>query len=117
MHEFSICDVIVKTVLSELNSIQPPPKRLVATSVVVGELRQIVPEQLTFAYECLTKETAAQGSRLEIRRMPTVGECEKCGWRGEMPRARFECAACGSTFATIVGGKELFVENLEVEEE
>lgn len=116
MHEFSICDGLVRTVLSALNDVKPPPKRLIATSVVVGELRQIVPEQLTFAYECLTKDTAAEGSRLDVRRMPAVGECEKCGWSGGMSQTGFECGACGSRLATIIGGKELFVDNLEIEE-
>jgi Zn finger protein HypA/HybF involved in hydrogenase expression len=32
-----------------------------------------------------------------------------------MPRAQFQCDACGSNRAAVVGGRELYVESLEVE--
>jgi hydrogenase nickel incorporation protein HypA/HybF len=98
-----------------MERLQPRPKRLVKTRVVVGALRQVVPEHLRFAYETLSRGTVAEGSTLEIQMVPIVGRCEDCGREGLMPRAQFQCDACGSNRAAVVGGRELYVESLEVE--
>ena len=75
MHEFSICQSIVDTVVEEMEKLDPPPRRLVKTRVVVGELRQIVSECLQFAYESLTKGTPAEGSALDIVPATLTAKC------------------------------------------
>lgn len=117
MHEFSICQSLVDAVVDEMRKIGPGPVRLLKTRVVVGDLRQVVPEFLEQAYKILTKDTIAENSALEIERLPVSGRCEDCGWCGEMPMGKFGCQACGSARAEIVGGRELYLDNLEIEEE
>lgn len=117
MHEFSICQTLVDTVVDEINKIDSKPVRLLKTRVVVGELRQIVPEYLKQAYEILTKDTVADGSTIEIKAIPISGRCEDCGWQGEMPKIEFYCRSCGSNKAEIVGGRELYLESLEIVED
>ena len=108
MHEFSLCEVLVKGVLAQLRQLDPAT-RLVKTSVVVGGLRQIVPEYLQEAYRALTDDTPAAGSELVVRIAPVTGQCNQCGWRGDMPRGIFQCEKCGSRRAEVVGGMELFI--------
>ena len=117
MHEFSICESLVDALLAEMRRIEPPPRRLVRTRVVVGGLRQIVPGYLREAYDLLTKETAAEGSTLEIRSVPIIGKCRGCGWQGDLKEAVFECGKCGSNDMEMVGGTELYLESMEVEQE
>ncbi|MBN1270153.1 MAG: hydrogenase maturation nickel metallochaperone HypA [Kiritimatiellae bacterium] len=117
MHEFSICESLVDAVLAEMRRIEPPPRRLVKSRVVVGGLRQIVPDYLREAYGILTKETPAEGSDLEIRSVPILGKCRACGWQGELQEAVFECPKCGSLDVEMVGGTELYLESMEVEQE
>ena len=116
MHEFSIGQTLVKAVLAELDKPDRNTPTLLKACVVVGALRSIVPEYLEQAYGVLTKDTAAEGSLLEVRIAPVAGKCEDCGWRGEMSRGDFTCRSCGSSRAEIVGGKELYLDHLEVEE-
>ena len=113
MHEFSIAQTIVQAVLAELKKVQPA--RLVRARIVAGNLHQIVSANLTFAYEVLTKETPAAGSRLSIRRVPITAECRQCHWRGKIHGALFACGKCRAGDIEITGGRELYLDSIEVE--
>ena len=115
MHEFSIAQTIVQAVLAELKKVQPA--RLVRARIVAGNLHQLVPGNLTFAYKVLTKETAAAGSSLSIRRVPITAECRQCHWRGVIRGALFACGRCQAGDIEITGGKELYLDSIEVEQD
>jgi hydrogenase nickel incorporation protein HypA/HybF len=115
MHEFSICQTLVQSVLAELDKAAPEPARLVKVTVVVGALRQIVPEYLQQAYQVLTAGTRAGNSALEVTVAPVKGRCEACGRTTELRKDRFTCEACGAAVGEIVGGKELYLASLEIE--
>ena len=117
MHEFSICEKLVQAVLVELDRTRPRPKRLLKARVVVGRLQQIVPDSLQLAYEILTRETAAEGSALELDEVPIKCECRQCGWEGEINDRLFLCHDCGSAEVNVVAGNELYLESLEIEED
>ncbi len=117
MHEFSIGQTIVETVIAEVTKRDPVPSRVLTTRIVVGKLRQLVPEYLQFAYEQLTKDTIAEGSSLEISHKPIIGKCGACGWQGEMDIDGFLCKQCNAHSAEIVSGRELYLESLEIEED
>ena len=115
MHEFSICQGLVKAILSELEKLEPPTPKLQKASVVIGRLRQIIPETLQFAYEILAKETVIAGSTIEIISAPILAKCPKCGWNGEIKEHNFRCHKCGSGEIELSGGMELYLNNLTVE--
>jgi hydrogenase nickel incorporation protein HypA/HybF len=114
LHEFSIAQTIVRSVLAELKKVQPAC--LVRARIVAGELHQLVSANLTFAYEVLTKGTPAAGSRLSIRRVPITAECRQCHWRGRIRGALFVCGRCQAGDIEITGGKELYLDSIEVKQ-
>ena len=115
MHEFSICQGLVKAILSELKKLDPPNPKLVKASVVIGRLRQIIPETLQSSYEALTKDTAIAGSKLQIINAPIIARCPNCGWEGEIKENHFRCGKCGCGEIELSGGMELYLNNLTVE--
>jgi hydrogenase nickel incorporation protein HypA/HybF len=115
VHEFSIAQTIVQAVLAELKKVQPA--RLVRARIVAGNLHQLVSANLTLAYKVLTKDTPAAGSRLSIRRVPITAECRQCHWRGEIRNALFACGRCQSGDIEITGGRELYLDSIEVEQD
>jgi hydrogenase nickel incorporation protein HypA/HybF len=117
MHEFSICRNIVAAVIAEYEKVTPAPLRLIAVRIKAGKLHQIVPESLLTAYEVLTKGTIAENSSLEIDFIEIVCKCDNCDWEGEIDYPFFLCKKCGSDHVTIVQGNELYLENLEIEED
>lgn len=117
MHEYNFGQTIVDMVIAESKKLDPPAMRVLKAVVVVGELRQLIPDYLKFAYETLTQGTVAQGSVLEIESKPVLGRCRACGWTGPLKAAFFKCGACGAGNAEITGGRELYLECLEVEQD
>lgn len=115
MHELAIADSLVKAVLQEMERAGVPPRTLRKARVVVGALQQIVPENLTQAYDLLTRDTAAHGSELSVRTVPVRIACSNCGWNGNLPGGLYICPRCNTTTVTIVEGRELLLDSLEVD--
>jgi len=115
MHELSICQSILDTALEEFRKVDPPPSCILKMRVVVGELRQVVPDFLQSAYEMVTKDTPAEGSDLEIAHVTIKAKCSACGWEGEIPKTDFHCPKCKSSDIEVSGGMELYLESIEVE--
>ncbi len=115
MHELSICTSLVEIILSEMNKLDPPPRKLLKASVAIGKLRQIVPEFLQSAYACLIPGTPAEGSVLEFRELPIKGRCRACGNENLVNDFVFQCAACHGADLEIEQGMELYLESLEVD--
>lgn len=116
MHEFSIAEALVKAVAEELAKLEPPPGRLKRVRVVIGDMRQVVPDTLAFAYETLVKDTPATGSVLEIQPQPITARCRDCSWAGKIEGHVFCCKECDSANVEILTGKELYLSNLEFDE-
>jgi len=114
MHEFSIGQRIVDAVQDELGRLDPPAVRLCKTRVVLGALHQIVPDQLMSAYQLLSEGTPLADSALEVVLAPVVVRCRTCGWQGSIEIPLFRCGACHSLGVDMVGGKELYLDHLEV---
>ena len=112
MHELSIASGI-----AEVAERHAAGRRVVAVSVRVGRLRQVVPSALEFAFELVAQGTVLEGARLELEEVPAAGRCRDCGAQTELSAFPFACAACGALDLEISAGEELSVEELEVEQE
>ncbi len=117
MHEFGICQNIVNIAREELNKLPQKNVHLIKMRVVVGKLHAIVNENLKMAYGILTRDTKLHDSELEIISEPVVAECKECGYRNQVKGNFFVCGQCESGMLEIIKGKELYIENLEVEYE
>jgi len=116
MHEFSLCEGLVKAVLQELARLGTPSPRLLKVMVRAGSLQNIVPENMEQAFLVLTRDTPAAGATLELRMPPTCCKCKNCGWQGEIAGSFFVCPSCESISLEIVSGRELVLEGLKVED-
>jgi hydrogenase nickel incorporation protein HypA/HybF len=115
MHEFSLAQEIVRTTLQELT--KRPGARLLTVRVVVGRMRQVVPDTMHFAFRSLVQDSPAAGAALVLRWVPIVLACPKCGQETEIAGPPFWCPACGSTRVDLRSGNELYLEELEIEED
>ncbi len=116
MHEFSICEALVDAVLLELRKLPPPAPRLKRAHVAIGDMRQIVPDTLIFAYQTLIRDTPADGSELNIRAVPVTARCTACQWQGNVEDHIFICPRCQTALSDILTGKELVLETLEIDD-
>lgn len=115
MHEFGIGEELVKAVLEEMGRLTPP-QILHSVRVVVGAMRQVLPENLRLAYEIQTRDTPAAGSSLEITVVPATALCGDCGWQGGLNDLPYLCHECGTTNLQILQGMELYLAGLQVKD-
>ncbi len=111
MHELSIASAIVEHVLDFAES--DPPKKILGVRLLIGELSCIEPEQLSFCYAAITKETAIENSTLEIERVEAEVSCPNCSYRGrpkfwedalsDVVVATLQCPSCGKTAEAVQG--------------
>jgi hydrogenase nickel incorporation protein HypA/HybF len=124
VHELSVAIAIRDTALAHAGG-----QRVEVVSVRVGKLRQVVPESLEFLFGVACRETACEGSRLDVDYVDALMSCDECGrsWdphpsaeheakSGWLPLPRFRCPACGSPATRPVRGAELEVESIDVAE-
>ncbi len=124
MHEYSIAEELINTLLDQVDE-----DRLSKTEVVhleIGELQVISREALTQAFKVVTEGTLLEGSELRYEGVPILVRCEDCGFQGEVDYEDdfslhfsvpvLSCPECGST-VDIVEGNELAIRSLTVADE
>lgn len=115
MHEFSICRGIIASIRSEMARLEKPESSLRTACVAIGDVHQVVPDTLTFAYESMTKDSDLAGSKLDLRFVPVRIKCRNCGWVGETDRNMFICGKCNSSNVDVLDGMEMILERLKIE--
>lgn len=112
MHETGI----VRELLGSVNAAAADAgaTRVEVVRVTVGELTEIVPEAMRFAWDALTPGTVSEGAALEITVLPARSVCADCG--AEFTHDRFDrsCPECGSYLCGVVAGNELEIGRVDV---
>ena len=111
MHEFNVCQSIIDAIKKYVPENGQNVKRVI---VVIGALRPIVSEYLMFTFDYLIKGTIAEGSELLIKRPQDQGKCLRCGSLTEVTEKSFHCRVCGEERGEIFGGRELYIEYIEL---
>jgi hydrogenase nickel incorporation protein HypA/HybF len=111
VHELALSSAIVATVERHAAG-----RRVTLVTLRVGRLRQVVPETLAFYFEFVARGSVCEGSRLELELLEARLHCNPCGIEWSIDVPAFRCLSCGDGDVAVVGGNELQVESIEVEE-
>src|SRR3954451_5080826 len=107
MHELSVASAIVAIAERHARG-----RRIERVDVRIGHLRQVVPDSLAFAFELLTDGAI----ELHVDFVPATGCCRACGHVSELDGFPLHCGRCGGLDLELLGGEELEVTSLDVEE-
>ena len=113
MHELGIAQSVLEAVHVEAARRGAKP---VKVGLRIGELSAIDPDALRFSFEALTAETDLQALDLEIEFCPRRHRCLDCGSEFDVKDFVFNCRRCGSKRSDCIGGEELQLAYLELEE-
>jgi hypothetical protein len=80
-------------------------------------MTEIVEFALQFAFESLTPGTMAEGATLEVTQVPARSRCNTCGIEYDHDRFQMLCIECGSMDVTMLQGRELQIDSIEVDDE
>lgn len=111
MHELAIAHSMV-----EISRRHACGRRVATVNVRVGQLRQVVPSSLAFAFELIAQGTELEGAELRIEHAPAAGVCRECGSHVPLPDFPLMCSACGALDVDVTEGEELQVDSLELEQ-
>lgn len=115
MHEVGVARSIIETVERHLKE-RRVRGRVRAVRVRVGRMSTVVPDSLRFSFEALVGDSGIRGARLEVEEVPVRARCRACGEPFEITEPCFLCGRCGSPDLEILGGTELTIDSLDVEE-
>jgi hydrogenase nickel incorporation protein HypA/HybF len=112
MHELSIASSIVDVAVRHARG-----RPVARVEVTVGHLRQVVPSALSFAFELVAQGTPLEGAELVLNVVPATVRCRACGEESALDDWPLLCRSCDSADVAVIGGEELLVESLDVEEQ
>lgn len=114
---------MVDAILRELEGYDV--ERVEEVNILIGELTSLGAEQLTFAYEIVTRGTVLEGSKLVIESEPVTVRCGTCGFEGPADTLESDffdhsipviaCPKCGGG-VEIVTGEACRVRDLSIVE-
>ncbi len=122
MHELSMADAMVKTVIdvAEKNN----ATEVIEVTIEVGKLTMLNPEQLKFLLDVLVENTLLEDAEINIVEVPVEMECNLCNYTGSADMdgsdhylTIVKCPECGERDVTITAGRECNVKTIKIEKE
>lgn len=114
MHEIGIASSVLDVVRGELKG--RPGSRAVKVGLRIGMLSGVDPEALRFAVETLVSGTELDRLALDMEFCPRRQRCGGCGHEFDVEDYIFACPECGQPDTANIGGDEMEVTFLEVEQ-
>ena len=105
MHEFSIIENLFKIIEDIIK--KEKIKKVDKVNLLIGEMLQIVPENLVFAYDSVKKGTKYENSTLNIEIKPILGKCNICKSNIELSKEQFKCPECNNNDFEFISGKKI----------
>jgi len=114
MHEMGIANSILEATQKEAD--RHPGSRACKVGVRIGEMTAIDMESLRFCFDALTRDTELDGLELEIEWCPRRHRCWNCDGVFVVTNHDCRCPKCASLDTVCIGGEELELSYVEVEE-
>lgn len=113
MHEVSLCRQLAAAVTRATGG-----RSVETVHLRVGELRQVVPEALEYAWTFVVRGTPLDGSTLALDHVPAVLTCDECLLDTRLgPTLGFSCPSCGSARTHLSSGEEFVLTAVDVHDE
>lgn len=113
MHEMGIANSVLDAIRTE--TLRFPDGHICKVGVRIGELAGVNPDAMNFCFEALVRGTELEPLALEIEYCPRRYQCRRCCQSYAAARDQSACPECGMTDLQFIGGDELELAYLEVE--
>lgn len=114
MHEVGIANAIIEAGQAEAARLSG--SKLIRIGIRLGTLAGLDSDALRFAFAALTQGTNLEAVVFEIQSCPRRDRCLDCAWEFTSGVCSGSCPSCASQKVVLVGGDELDLVYVEVEE-
>lgn len=114
MHEMGIASSVLDAVRAE--AARHPGARPSKVCLRVGEWAGVDTESLRFCFDALVAQSDLEGLRLDLDCRARRYRCDPCGAEFAVREYDTQCPQCRSAETTMIGGTELDIAFLELEE-
>jgi hydrogenase nickel incorporation protein HypA/HybF len=112
MHEMALAESVLQIV--EDTARKHGASEVRAVRLAIGRLSHVEPEALRFAFDVVTRQSLAQGARLEIEATEGSAWCMQCCDAVPLARLGDACPRCGSYQLQVTGGDDMRVRDIEI---
>jgi len=113
MHEQSIVASLLTLALE--NAEKANARKIVGINLVVGDYTGVLEDAVSFYFGFLSKDTIAAGAKINYTHVAGQLRCRDCDFLFPLQKHEYHCPKCDGRRVEIVGGRELYIENMEVE--
>ncbi len=115
MHELAVTKSILRLVLNSASEIKA--SKVQAIYLTIGEMRNLEEDWIQRYFDYISASTIAEGARIKVKKIPVVFRCKHCSQEFKASIDDQEivlCPSCSSEDYSLLSGRELMVENMEV---
>jgi hydrogenase nickel incorporation protein HypA/HybF len=112
MHEMALAEGVLQ--LIEDAARQQNFARVSTVWLEIGQLAGVEVEAMKFCFDAVTRDSIADGARLEIIATPGSGWCMECSATVALAEVYGACPQCGRHQVQVTHGTEMRVKELEV---
>ena len=116
MHEMGIAMQIIEIATASLPAGMENVK-IERVNLKIGKLAAVAPASLRFCFEIAARDTPLRDADLHIEEVPVVVKCNDCHTQHVIDKAVFSCRKCNSGSVSIISGRELDIDSIEVAQE
>jgi hydrogenase nickel incorporation protein HypA/HybF len=116
VHELSIVEALIEQVEKEVER-SGHAGRVTGLDVSIGRLSGVNPDSFRFAFEMLTPQTLLETAQIRIAEPNAVCRCQSCGAATEVDELVAQCSECGSGDVILEGGRDLWLQSIELEDQ
>jgi len=113
MHEQGIVQSLLTLALEK--AAEADARRIVGIRLVVGDYTGVVEDAVNFYFGFLSRDTIAAGAKIFYTHVAGQLRCRDCDILFPLQKHSYRCPECGGNRVEIVGGRELYIETMEVE--
>lgn len=113
MHELSVTQGILNIVIDQAKKHEV--KKISKIRIKMGVLSDLLPESINYYFSIISKDSIAEGSVIEVEKLPLKVCCKDCGHVSEIDIKKFRCLSCSGQNLKIIQGNEFYIDSLEVE--
>lgn len=113
MHETSVAESILQTILEQAEKVAAKPLNAV---ISCGQFNTLNDESMQFAFEAAAAGTIAEGMMLTIRHIPLQATCNACQAVFAFDLFHPVCPGCQSETFAFLPDAPLLLETIEFEE-